>query len=136
MEEEELPVANTGQPRAEPTRVSTLGFSLDRGPWQSSLTFTYTGKYSYGFGPGPGQCIYEGGPHPELCTIGAFVTTDLFIGYKGFKNLELSLTVKNLDNRQAPIDAHLGSSYLSLGNSTYHDLMGRYFVAGAKYTFW
>ena len=112
-----------------------LGFSLDRGPWTSSLTFNYTGKYALAFGPGPGGCIYEGGPHPELCTIQSFLTTDLFVGYKAFKNLELSLTIKNLDNRQPPIDANL-SPYLSLGNSAFHDLMGRYFVAGAKYTFW
>ena len=112
-----------------------LGFSLDRGPWTSSLTFNYTGKYTLAFGPGPGGCIYEGGPHPELCTIQSFLTTDLFVGYKGFKNFELNLTIKNLDNRQPPVDANL-SPFLSLGNSAFHDLMGRYFVVGAKYTFW
>ena len=112
-----------------------LGFSLDRGPWNTSLTFNYTGKYALQFSPGPGQCAYEGTATPQLCTINSFLTTDLFIGYKGFKNLELGLTIKNLDNRQPPIDANL-APYLSLGNSTFHDLMGRYFLASAKYTFW
>jgi iron complex outermembrane receptor protein len=111
-----------------------LGFSLDRGPWSSSLTFNYTGKYDLVFSPGS-DCIYAATANPELCTIKSFLTTDLFIGYKGFKNLELNLTIKNLDNRQPPIDANL-APFLSLGNSTFHDLMGRYFTASAKYTFW
>ena len=112
-----------------------VGLSLDRGPWSTSLTFNYTGKYALQFSPGPGQCAYEGTATPQLCTIDSFLTTDLFIGYKGFKNLELGLTIKNLDNRQPPIDANL-APYLSLGNSAFHDLMGRYFLASAKYTFW
>jgi iron complex outermembrane receptor protein len=80
-------------------------------------------------------CVYSATTHPELCTIDSFLTTDFFIGYKGFNNLELDLTIKNLDNRQPPIDANL-ALFLSLGNSTFHDLMGSYFVASAKYTFW
>ena len=111
-----------------------IGFTFDRGPWTAGLTFNYTGKYQYNFTPDSGPCIYSTGAHPELCTLKSVLTTDLFLGYKGFKNLELGLVIKNLDNVQPPIDAHL-DGYLSLGNSTYHDLMGRYFLATAKYTF-
>ncbi len=119
----------------QPKSRVRIGFSLDRGPWTTSLTFNYTGSYQYNFTPDSGACPYAGTAHPELCTLSSFLTTDFYVGYKGFKNLELGLTIKNLDNRQPPVDAHL-DGYLSLGNSTYHDLMGRYFLANAKYTFW
>ena len=73
--------------------------------------------------------------HPELCTIQSSLTTDLFIGYKGFKNLELGLSIKNLFNRPAPLDERLATRY-TLYSPQFHNQLGRYFTLGAKYTFW
>ena len=119
----------------QPTDRVKVGFSLDRGPWVSSLTFNYTGKYLLAYTPDSGPCPFQGASNEYLCTIKSFLTTDLFIGYRGFKNLELNLTILNLDNRQAPLDENNATRF-TFYNSTFHDAMGRYFRVGAKYTFW
>jgi iron complex outermembrane receptor protein len=119
----------------QPTNRTRLGFTFDRGPWSSSLTFNYTGKYSLAFTPDSGPCPFAGAPNEYLCTINSFMTTDLFVGYKGFKNLELGLTIKNLDNRQAPLDENLATRF-TFYNSEFHDAMGRFIQVSAKYTFW
>ena len=121
---------------SQPKDRMRVGFSFDRGPWTSSLTFNYTGKYSLRQGPESPACPFEGASNSYLCEIESFLTTDLYVGYKGFKNLELSLTIKNLDNRQAPLDETFAGGYYTFYNSSFHDAMGRYFQVGAKYTFW
>lgn len=113
-----------------------VSVSLDRGPWSTSLTFNYTGKYLRAFTPADLSCTYTGTANEgTLCTVGSYLTTDLFVGYKGFKNLELGLTIINLDNRQPPIDERQYTRATAF-NSTYHSDLGRYFQLGAKYTFW
>ena len=113
-----------------------VSVSLDRGPWSTSLTFNYTGKYLRAFTPADLSCTYTGTANEgTLCTVGSYLTTDLFVGYKGFKNLELGLTIINLDNRQPPIDERQYTRATAF-NPTYHSDLGRYFQLGAKYTFW
>ena len=120
----------------QPTDRVGASVSLDRGPWKSSLTFNYTGKYLRAYTPADLSCPYTGTANEgSLCTVGSFLTTDLYVGYTGFKNLALGLTVINLDNRQPPIDSRLDTRY-TLFNSTFHNDLGRYFQVSAKYTFW
>ncbi len=118
----------------QPKDRARVGFSFDRGPWSSSLTFSYTGKYALEGTP-DGVCPFIGAPNEYLCTVQSFLTTDLFIGYKGFKNLELGLTIKNLDNRQAPLDQNLATRF-TFYDPTFHDAMGRFVQISGKYTFW
>ncbi len=112
-----------------------VSVSLDRGPWKSSLTFNYTGKYLRAFTPADLTCSFATGAHPELCTVESYLTTDLYLAYTGFKNLTLSLTVLNVDNRQPPVDERLATRFV-LFNSQFHSDLGRFFQLGAKYTFW
>ena len=118
----------------QPKNRMRLGFSFDRGPWSSSLTFSYTGSYALEGSPDV-ACPFAGASNEYLCTVKSYLTTDLFVGYKGFKNLELGLTVKNLDNRQAPLDQNLATRF-TFYDPTFHDAMGRYMQVSAKYTFW
>ena len=121
----------------QPKSRVRVGFSLDRGPWAANLTFNYTGKYLRAFTPNDLSCPYDasGTNQPQLCSIKSWLTTDLFIGYKGFKNLELGLTITNLDNVQAPFDERMVTRYTAF-RSDFHSALGRFFMASAKYTFW
>jgi iron complex outermembrane recepter protein len=121
----------------QPKSRVRVGFSLDRGPWAANLTFNYTGKYLRAFTPNDLSCPYDesGTNQPQLCSIKSWLTTDLFLGYKGFKNLELGLTITNLDNRQAPFDERMVTRYTAF-RSDFHSALGRFFMASAKYTFW
>lgn len=121
----------------QPKERWRLGFALDRGPWQGNLTFNYTGGYLRAFTPADLSCPYDesGTNRPELCSIASWLTTDVFIGYKGFKNLELGLSIKNLFNRPAPLDERMAGRY-TLYYPQFHNQLGRYFTLGAKYTFW
>jgi len=118
----------------QPKNRAKVGLSFDRGPWKSSLTFNWTDKYLTNGTPDT-VCLYQGLPNESLCTVQSMLTTDLYVGYTGFKNLSLGLTIKNLDNRQAPLDANNATRW-TFSNSSYHDTMGRYFQVSAKYTFW
>ena len=114
----------------QPKTRFQMGLTFDRGPWAASLNFNFVDSYSTSGSPGD-ACIYT---NAQLCTIGKYFTTDLFLGYKGFKNLDLGLTITNLDNRQAPFDAN-ASGFLQYYRSDYHSALGRYFQVGAKYKF-
>jgi iron complex outermembrane receptor protein len=121
----------------QPKSRVRVGFSLDRGPWAANLTFNYTGKYLRAFTPSDLSCPYDenGTNTPALCSVKSWLTTDLFIGYKGFKNLELGLTITNLDNVQAPFDERMETRYTAF-RSDFHSGLGRFFMVSAKYTFW
>jgi hypothetical protein len=43
--------------------------------------------------------------------------------------------VRNLENKEAPIDQRRETRF-TLFNSSYHNQMGRFITASAKYTFW
>ena len=114
-----------------------LSFSLDRGPWRSALTFNYTGQYLRSLSPADTTCPFDaaGTNRPELCSVKAWRTTDLFIGYSGFRQLELGLLVTNLDNVQAPFDANQVSNGFFAYLPVMHSAVGRFFKLTAKYTF-
>ena len=59
----------------------------------------------------------------------------MFIAYKGFKNLELGLSIRNIENKEAPIDQRRETRF-TLFNSSYHNQLGRFVAFNAKYTFW
>ena len=129
----ELDYAGTYQ---QPKERWKLGFALDRGPWAANLTFNYTGGFLRAFTPSDLSCPYDeaGTNRPELCSVKSWLTTDVYLGYKGFKNWDLGLTIKNLTNRAAPLDERLVTRYTAF-NSQFHNQLGRYVTVGAKYTF-
>lgn len=118
----------------QPKERYKIGISWDYGAWAASLTTSYVGGYLRAFTPSDLSCPYSTS-RPERCKVSSWMTSDVFIGYKGFKNLDLGLTINNIDNRQAPLDERRANRY-TLFNSTYHNQLGRYFTLGAKYTFW
>jgi iron complex outermembrane recepter protein len=129
----ELDYAGTYQ---QPKERWKLGFALDSGPWAANLTFNYTGGFLRAFTPSDLSCPYDetGTNRPELCSVKSWLTTDVHLGYTGFKNWDLSLTITNLTNSPAPLDERQVRSYTAF-NSQFHNQQGRYFTLGAKYTF-
>lgn len=122
---------------AQPKSRARLSFSVDRGPWQSSLSVNYTGRYLRSFSALDLSCPYDapGSIHPELCNIRSWRTTDLFIGYTGIANLELGLLIRNLDNVQAPFDSNNVPGVFTAYDPSYHSAVGRFFQLTGKYTF-
>lgn len=118
----------------QPTRRGKIGFTWDVGPWKSAVTWNMTGDYLRAFTPADLSCSYSA-TKPDLCKVAAWTTADLFLGYTGFKNLELRATIKNVANEMAPIDERRASRYTLYG-STFHSAVGRFISLGAKYTFW
>ncbi len=118
----------------QPKQRAKLNFTWDKGPWTLSTSFNYTGGFLAAFSPSDLTCPYSNGAHPELCEIAAQTTTDLFIGYKGFKNLDLGLTIVNVGNQSPPISQPDATS-LTLFSNSYYNALGRYATFKAKYTF-
>ena len=120
-----------------PKSRAQLSFSLDRGPWRSALTFNYTGKYLRAMSAFDLSCPFDaaGTNRPELCSVKAWRTTDLFIGYTGFDRLELGFLITNIDNVQAPLDANQVPNTFLAYHSGLHSAVGRFFKLTAKYSF-
>jgi iron complex outermembrane receptor protein len=128
----EVDYAGTWQ---QPKERVKFGVAWDKGPWNTSATLNYTGSFLRAFTPSDLTCSYESTANPELCTVSSWTTTDLFVGYKGFKNLDLGLNIQNIGNKQAPIDERRAGRY-TLFSSGYHNQLGRYISLRAKYLFW
>lgn len=118
----------------QPKERMSFGATWEQGPWALGLTWKYTGGYLRAFTPSDLSCPYSAAT-PSLCSVSSWATVDLFLGYKGFKNLELGLVVLNVENREAPIDERRANRY-TLFSSAYHNQLGRYFRLQAKYNFW
>jgi iron complex outermembrane receptor protein len=119
----------------QPTRRAKLGYTWERGPWTNAVTWNMTGDYLRAFTVQDLSCSYSTGKNPELCKVAAQTTADLFLGYKGFKNLDLGMTIRNISNEQPPVDERRAGRYTLFG-STFHSAMGRFISVNAKYTFW
>lgn len=133
----DAPLADYAGTYMQPKSRARLSFSLDRGPWRSALTFNYTGKYLRAMTPSDLTCPFDaaGTNRPELCSVKAWRTTDLFIGYTGFQRLELGLLITNIDNVQAPFDVNQVANTLLAAQSAFHSAVGRFFKLTAKYSF-
>jgi iron complex outermembrane receptor protein len=64
----------------------------------------------------------------------AALTANAYVSYKGFRNLELSLSVQNIANKEAPFDASQ-IAYLQGYSPAYHSQLGRYYQLTASYKF-
>lgn len=119
----------------QPKERMTFGATWEKGPWTVKGVWNYIGAYQRRYTPSDFECPYLGTPTEGLCTISAWSTADVYVAYKGFKNLELGLSIKNIENRQAPIDQRMETRY-TLFNSSFHNQLGRFITLNAKYTFW
>jgi iron complex outermembrane receptor protein len=101
------------------------------------LTFNYTGGYLRAQSPSDLSCPFDaaGTNHPELCSVKAWHTIDLFVGYTGFPQLELGFLVTNLDNVQAPFDLNQVPNTFLAYQSSMHSAVGRFFKLTATYRF-
>lgn len=117
-----------------PKERMRYGFSWAGADWYGSVTWNYTGPYQQIYGP-ENTCAYAKGAHPEYCRISSWRTADGYIGYRGFKNLDLGLSIRNMADREAPFDADM-TGYLLGYNASYHNQLGRTYLLNAKYTFW
>jgi len=120
----------------KPKERMHFGLGWSRGPWQAHVSWNYSGAYAQA-ADATVSCGYASQtvPHPEYCRIKAWLTADAYLAYRGFKDLELSLSVRNIDDQAAPFDADR-IAYLQGFNPAYHNQLGRYFQLGAKYKFW
>lgn len=120
---------------SQPTQRYKLGATLEKGAWTTSATMNFVGSYLRAYSPDNLSCPYSAGPNPELCKVDNDRTFDVFVGYNGIKNLELGLTITNLENSAPPIDERR-AAYLTLLNPGYSSALGRNFTFRAKYKFW
>jgi iron complex outermembrane receptor protein len=108
------------------------GFNVttETGPW----TFGGTVKTTGGFWD-TDQPVSE--VKPSTRWVSSFTEIDVLGQYSGFKNLELSLGIKNLMDRMPPLSVTNANSnsYTQMGFAEMYSERGRYFYVGAKYTF-
>lgn len=120
---------------SQPKERATLGATWEKGPWAVKGVWNYIGGYQRAFSPSDAACPYADTPLASLCHVKSWSTGDIYLSYKGFKNLELNLSVKNIENKQAPVDQRYETRF-TLYNAAYHNQLGRFFTMSAKYTFW
>ncbi|GJI98521.1 TonB-dependent receptor [Duganella caerulea] len=116
----------------QPKNRGRAGVAWDRGPWDASVNWNYVGGYSVKSTPDT-ACSFQAA-NPQLCDVHSWLTASAYIGYKGFRNLELSLSVQNLANKEAPMDASQ-LAYLQGYGTSYHSQLGRYVQLTANYKF-
>lgn len=119
----------------QPKERFKVGLDWDVGDWATTLSGHYTGSFLRAYTPADLSCPYSGGTHSDLCRVKAWSTADLYVAYKGIKNLTLSVNIDNLENREAPIDERTVTRYVAY-NPSYHSQMGRVITLAGKYTFW
>ncbi len=106
---------------ALPRYRSITTLSWDRGAWSLGATLNHISGYTQSDSAPPGA--------PD---IGNWDTLDLQGSYSGFRNLRLTLGVRNLRDLAPPIDL---SSGLVPYDITQHNPRGRFMYTGLKYQF-
>jgi iron complex outermembrane receptor protein len=119
----------------QPKERFTLGANWEKGPWSTRLVWNYTGGYLRAFTSSDLSCQFTGSAFESLCSVKSWTTADLYISYKGIKNLELGMSIRNIENKEAPIDQRRETRF-TLFNSAFHNQLGRFITVNAKYTFW
>jgi iron complex outermembrane recepter protein len=106
-----------------------LSLGYDQGPWNVTLSQSYTHSYKDELPYGPPPAGY-------VDTVKAYITYGLSGSYKGIKNLTLNVGVKNLLNTDPPFTAH---NYDFTGGAGWDpriaDPRGRAFTVSAAYKF-
>lgn len=82
---------------------------------------------------GAEDCQDPDGTYAGICRVPMWAVYGLSVAYKGFKDLDLSLVVRNLGDRKPPVDPYWYS--LPAFNADAHSGSGRTFTLAAKYKF-
>jgi iron complex outermembrane receptor protein len=92
-----------------PRWSATASAALTSGAFLNGLQLTYSSGMSlqgdyYDTQWNPQGCAANLNLSPDQCRVAAYVRTDYFFSYTGFRNLTLSAHVSNLFNRLPPLD--------------------------------
>ncbi len=96
-----------------------------KGDWEGFWRMNYTGGWNYN-DPTVASGCYLGATSATLaflgrCQVAAWMTHDVGLTYRGFKNWTIATVVRNIENRKAPYDPN----QTTLGfNPTYHNPYG------------
>jgi iron complex outermembrane receptor protein len=101
-----------------------MSATWDQGPWSATLAQTYQGSYT------DQQTDLDG----NLRTVGSLSLWDLQGSYSGFKNLKLTLGVKNLFDRDPP-KSNQQSTFIVGFDPSYYDPRARFIYGSVTYTF-
>lgn len=114
---------------ATPTYRNAINVTTETGPWTFGGTLKTVGGFLDTEQPIEANATTRRvASHTEL---------DVVTQYAGYKNLELSFGIKNLLDRMPPFSLQNASSnsYSQMGFAELYTNRGRFFYAGAKYTF-
>jgi iron complex outermembrane receptor protein len=114
--------AGVGFPGSLPRWKHNASLYYDYGPWAATITQLYQNSYKDDTTSGIDR------------TVGSYSLYDISGTYKGFKNLALSLGIKNLLDTNPPASVQ-GQAFQVGYDPTYADPRGRLYWAGVKYTF-
>ncbi len=95
----------------------------DQGPWSATLAQTFQSSYT------DAQQDFNG-----LRTVGSMSLWDLQGTYSGFKNLKLTLGVKNLFDRNPPV-SNQDSGFIAGFDPSYYDPRARFVYGSINYKF-
>lgn len=114
---------------ATPRFRNNVNVTVENGPWTYGVTWKTVGGFYDTDKPFP---IKAGTGY-----VGTYEEADALVQYSGFKNLELSLGVKNLFDRMPSLSLTNASSnsYTQMGFAEIYSNRGRYIYLSGKYTF-
>ncbi len=108
-----------------------LTFAFNRGAWTASLTQNFTAGYRDFTDPAAvGETNY-----PADRQVSPYETFDATLGWKGVKNLDVALGIKNLMDRNPP-SSRTSANFQTGYDATFTNPLGRTFYLRAKYKFW
>ena len=123
--------------RNAPDWRANLRASWSTGNWVNTGVLNYVGKFKAFINPENGSGLAAirdcGNPFNSYlahCTVSEWMTLDVGTEYRGFKNLSLGLTVRNITNERPQFDP-LARPF----NTTWYQPQGTNFIARAAYTF-
>ena len=102
----------------------TLAFGYTFGDWTAAIAHNYTSRYRAG---------NDLNDNPTY--ISGYSLFDAAVGYRGFRNLQLTLGVKNLTNKVPDTFVAVSNQFQSGYDVTQYDPRGRTFYISANYKF-
>lgn len=117
-------------------RFRATGYGAwETGPWTTQLSWSRVGGYSNK--PTPTAPCSAPATLSRYCDVGNWDIFGLYLGYKGFKNLELSGVIDNLFNSAPPFDYRGAvNNQDTAWSPIYHNAFGRTFTVRGNYKFW
>lgn len=114
----------------QPRVRAFASLTWDYANWSVTPSVNYVGRFKY-IGTPYETCALEG-IYDDGCMIKAWTTWNLYVRHEPIKNLSLSLSIRNVQDKNPPFD---GQQPTLMFNPTYHNPYGRYWTIGATYRF-